>query len=350
MTARLRRARSALAVLLGVGLGLGAVEAWLRVTRPAAWQSSDLFARAPLMYEPDAELGWDLKPGRYIVPPYSASGRDASVSVLANRTRATAAGVRAGAPAVAFLGCSFTFGAAIRDEETFPWLLHQRFSAARILNYGRGGYGTYQALLLMERILAAPDPPRLIVYGLADFHARRNVADPSWLRSLDVTSHDGSVATPYATLDDAGRLVRHSPVSHPRWPLRAYLSTMAFLEERHAEQGAAERIAQAVPVTQEVLLEMDRLARRHGVRFVVVLLHAAPSAQAEYTAFLEKHQIDVVDCLVPLRPALQVPNEGHPNGRANLRWASCLEKNLFGVMEEIGLAPQYPPEVRRRGR
>src|SRR5262249_12408647 len=63
-----------------------------------------------------------------------------------------------GAPTALFIGCSFTQGWAISDQETFPWGVQEHFPAARVLNAGTAGYGTYQSLLG----LSEPSPRRSI--------------------------------------------------------------------------------------------------------------------------------------------------------------------------------------------
>jgi hypothetical protein len=38
--------------------------------------------------------------------------------------------------------------------------------------------------------------------------------------------------------------------------------------------------------------------------------------------------VDFVDCAFPLPAAMQVPGDGHPNGRMNARWADCIGARL----------------------
>jgi hypothetical protein len=88
------------------------------------------------------------------------------------------------------------------------------------------------------------------------------------------------------------------------------------------------------------MLEMNRVAQQHGVRFAVVLLHASRPAAAHYREFLQAHGVDVVDCTFPIRSNMQVAGEGHPNGIANERWAQCMEGFIADAM---GVALQPRP-------
>ena len=38
-----------------------------------------------------------------------------------------------------------TQGWAIDDNETYPWKLQKRYPSLNVLNYGTGGYGSYQS-------------------------------------------------------------------------------------------------------------------------------------------------------------------------------------------------------------
>ena len=78
------------------------------------------------MHEPDPDLGWRSKEGRYVFGTSPIRHH-----ILArSHARDRPAPVRADA-AVVVLGCSFVEGWALSDEETFAWKLQERF--ARVL-------------------------------------------------------------------------------------------------------------------------------------------------------------------------------------------------------------------------
>src|SRR5262249_40029665 len=156
---------------------------------------------------------------------------------------------------------------------------------------------------------------RLVLYGFIEPHELRNIGHPLWLQLQAVHSRTGSVATPYCTLDGRGELVRHPPERYPQWPLRESLATVTFLEGAYADFTGRARAKQGRAVTQRLMLEMNHLSAAHGARFAVVLLHLdTPAAKDDYTAFLGRNGIDVIDCAYPLTPAMLVPRESHPNG------------------------------------
>lgn len=226
---------------------------------------------------------------------------------------------------IVLIGCSLTQGWTILDSETYAWKLQARFSDVEVSNYGTGGYGTYQSLMVLERLLSKPGPgPTMVIYGFASFHEDRNVAGWYWLKLLSLYSHRGHIGVPYCDLDPAtGRLRGHPPEAYPAWPLKRFLASVVLAEEAFARLESRRRILQRRAVTEQLLLEMSRLSREKGVQFLVALLVREPGA-SDYRAFLQQSGIRYIDCLHPMygTPEFTAVRDGHPNDLMNEFWAS----------------------------
>ena len=309
-----------LAVICAVVI-LGCTEALLRWRGIRPWEPGRVHPNEPTIHQPDPVLGWRNLPGTYVYPGYSPDAPEIRMTFLDDGSRACGAPAAGGRPTLVFVGGSFTQGFAVDDDETFPWKVQARFPALSVRNFGTGGYGTYQSLLLLERLFER-SPPNLVVYGFIAEHEVRNVAPAAWLSLLARFSTRGHVAVPYCTLDAAGSLVRHAPESYPEWPLRDELAVVNFFQQLHMINRTADRAARKTEVTDRLLLEMNDLCAAHGASFAVALLHGfAPARQQECAAFLIGHGIRVIDCNFPLDEETQVAGEGHPNGLMHTRWA-----------------------------
>src|SRR5947207_8726652 len=119
------------------------------------------------MHVPDPVLGWRPIPGRYDREPYVPGGRAIHVTFRPDGARDSGGDHRAGKPDVLLVGCSFTMGAAVSDDETWAARLQELRPDVEIVNRGLGGYGTFQSLLLLEQLLAreGPSRPRRVLYG-----------------------------------------------------------------------------------------------------------------------------------------------------------------------------------------
>ncbi|MEN8181971.1 MAG: hypothetical protein ABFS46_05490 [Myxococcota bacterium] len=330
-----------LGVALLVSLLLG--EILLRAAGREPWRAVGPPAHEPILFSADPALGWRLKPGRHRYRGYSRGAPPIRTTLLEDGSRTT--GFRGEASEnLLLLGGSFVQGWGLSDEQTLAWQLQKLHPGAHVLNYGTGGYGTYQSLLLLEEILATPDPPEAVVYGFVPLHEMRNVAEPGWLHSLALGSRSGLASVPFASLDPEGRLVRHPPARYPTWPLREQLSLVAFAESVFVEARAGDRGARAREVTLRALLEMNARCLEQGSRFVVAFLWTAPGQRVAYRQgtnpeietfrgdlyerALREGQIPFVDCSHVLTPELSIPGDGHPGPEVNAFWADCLSRRL----------------------
>ena len=92
------------------------------------------------------------------------------------------------ATAVAFFGCSYTFGEGVNDNETLPYRFAEksggRFTA---FNFGIHGYGPHQMLAILENELEKPalgvQRPRYAIYQALTSHVSRCTGQSSWDQS-----------------------------------------------------------------------------------------------------------------------------------------------------------------------
>jgi len=276
----------------------------------------------PGIHAPDPVLGWRPIPGEYRFGPYSPGGATAQVTILPDTSRRTGPDAAPGRPLVVLVGCSFTFGWAVSDDETWARRPQELRPDVQVVNHGVGGYGTFQSLLVLEQLLGRDgERPARVLYGFID-HSWRNVAAPIWLRMLSYTEQ--TVATPYCTLTPDGHLERHPPAASPSLPLHDRLASVAALENAWLWRQAGPRQPMAQRVTELLLNEMVRLCQAHGLGFSMVLLSVPDRLAATYVAYGRAHGIDVIDCNQQPGADDIVPGEAHPNGRLHRRWGECI--------------------------
>jgi hypothetical protein len=278
----------------------------------------------PRMHAPDPVLGWRPIPGHWQFGPYSPGAPVVKITIRPDGARETGAAPLSGRPQYLLIGCSFTLGWAVSDDEPWASRLQQIRPDLEIVNRGVAGYGTLQSLLLLEELLRAGQRPARVLYGLIFGHEMRNTADPVWLRSLASYPSRGTVATPFVTLDGDGGLHRHAPTALLQWPFRHSLASAALLEDAWVTLRTADRGQDGVAATQLLIEEMARTCAAHGVGFSVVFLRLGTLVKAAYLPFLDERKIHVIDCDLPAGPEMSVRGEGHPSGRMHARWGDCV--------------------------
>lgn len=337
-TARRRRcaslsaaARRLLLVVLGIVLALTVVEIGARQAGYEPWPGRVRTTRA-VLHEPDPVLGWRNKAGSFVWPERVPGTGDIRMTFWEGGLRATAPRRVARDRRLLVLGCSYSQGWAVSDEQTYPWRLQSAFPWLEVLNYGTAAYGTYQSLLALERYFASGEPvPELLIYGFVPFHAPRNVAAPSWLRGLALVGDASTLRIPHATAGLPHRAARQPPISYPTSIVSEWSAAVALALDAGVEIGGRARALQAEQVTRALLREMKSSTDRRGVPLLVVLLaRGTPPETKAWTRFFSRSEIAMVDCSHPDQEAsvMRVPGYGHPNADMNLHWFQCIRRAL----------------------
>ena len=333
----MKRNRVKLLVALATALVVFAgAEVSLRSLGHRPWRYLRVRPNEPTIHEHDARLGWRNRAGVHVLPAWDPASGDVTITFFRGGRRRSAESPPAPVddrPKIVLVGGSFTQGWAIGDDETYAWRMQSELPAYEVLNFGTGGYGTYQALLTLEDVLPRTPNAPIVVYGFIEGHEQRNVAPGTWLAHLSKYSNRGHVDVPFVTMDADGALRRHAAERHPTWPLREQLATVALAEKKYMELRTRARTSQARSVTEKTLHEMREFCASQGATLVVVVFKAEDAAKLHYTELCERSGTPVIDCAWPLTKETRVPKDGHPNGIMNARWA----EHIVAGLRERGL-------------
>jgi hypothetical protein len=221
---------------------------------------------------PDSELGWINKEGvSRSIEQDRAEMTFWDFSRRASRPDPALPGD--GRIPVMIIGGSNAQAYGVRDEESFAYRLAQRYPNLWIENFGTGGYGTVQAMLLAERAYEkfyGADKPRLILLAFDDSHALRNVADQSWIYAIS-DAEGRYVAPPHFRLQ-ADKLVFHPFRTIGYWPLEGQSAALTVLHNVWLQSVAYNTAGQSLPVTGQVIDRLAAFAARHNAQFAAVVL------------------------------------------------------------------------------
>ncbi len=272
---------------------------------------------------PDPQLGWINKAG-------------VSVSIEAGvapftfwyqglwATRAYPSEPQEGIP-VMLVGGSNAQSYGVADQQTFPFVLGQRFPEMWIENFGNGGYSTVQARLMAERVVnefyggAAPE---LIILTFADSHVVRNVSDQSWVYSIS-DSQGRYVSPPHFRMDGDQLAFRSFKAIGP-WPLETSSALITTMHNVWMQSFLFNSIEESVPVTRRVLGQFYEYAKAIGSDFLVVILE--DRTQISERVF-EGMSFPTLDCSGYERSNPEeylLGGNGHPNAKLHTHFADCL--------------------------
>ena len=173
----------------------------------------------PAMFQPDRLLGYKAIPdARIAAKKVNRKSGDLVYDVVYSTdslSRRIVPGRKADqhpAGLIIYLGCSYTFGEGVNDDETMPFDVSQLAPDYVPYNYGFRGYGPQQMLAKLQSSALTQEVERtghaIAVYTFMNDHVRRAIGA---MRDMSFASHH-----PYYSLDQEDTLVRHGSFASGR--------------------------------------------------------------------------------------------------------------------------------------
>jgi hypothetical protein len=273
------------------------------------------------MYVDDQYLGWQNRPG--VKQSFRIDGEQPfTVTILKNGGRLTsnphASRRNVHRRDLIFVGCSFTHGFGLNDEETYAWKVQAALPNWKVHNFGVNSYGTCQSYMLLQRLFERERWYKpVVIYGFIDPHEDRNVADYLWHYALSTASSTGNVSLPSCMLNSSGSIVFNDLRPYPQFPLRQTLATIPIFEKIYAKLVNASLASQKQRITEQALIEIEQLTAAQSGLFGVLLFYPDKGQSKHYQQFLEKRGTPVIafnpsdrNNIGPL-----TKSDRHPNGR-----------------------------------
>ena len=230
-------------------------------------------------------------------------------------------------PQIWMFGCSYTYGWSLNDEETYPWLLQERFPEYEVVNFGVPGYGTIQSLLQFKSALEDATP-QIAILAYASFQDERNTYIRDRRKTTARWNKLGPLVQPYARLDNEGKLrYLEANLGYQEFPLMRQSALIHYFEILYNK--LERRWAQCDAVTLKLILEMAEMANKANVVFIVAGISEHPDTR-EMLSVLHNQGVQTVDIAMDLsRPGYtNFPYDTHPSALAHVEFADKLEKYL----------------------
>jgi len=312
---------------------LTAAELLARLTGIHPWAKADLQIHVTpggRLFTPHPTRGYAQLPGAFVVTlpdGYSFTMTHLPSGLRITHPLATYTDTRS-KPEIWIMGCSFTHGWSLNDQDTYPWLLQAQLPEYEVVNYGVEGYGTLHALLQLREALTTQPTPHMVVYAYASLHDERNTFLRNRRKTIAPWNGLGPLLQPHVWLDRHGHL--HSAmatVEYTEFPLMRYSAFVHFLEMTY--NRLEDSWYHSHQVSQRLLLEMAELANQYHVEFMLATI-AEDARTREMLAFAQAQGLMGVGISVDSsRPEYtNQPHDSHPSSLANAHYAERLETFL----------------------
>ena len=281
-------------------------------------------------YTNDETLGFVLLPGKYKV--ILQDGYSFETTHISDTLRITGPedSDNAGTPReeIWIFGGSFAYGFSLNDEETFPWLLQEKFPEYRVVNFGVTGYGTLHSYIQFMDALEERDPPKAVILAYASFHDIRNTLSRKRRKTVAPYAKLVDFSLPYAVVDAEGKFgYLIDGVKYREVPLMRYSALVHFLEIAYNNLVYSSSDGHAI--TGRIVTEMNALSDKAGAEFIVAGIAHDPATSEALERF-GATGIPTVDISVDLSipEHTNKPHDSHPSALANRQYASKLESFL----------------------
>lgn len=217
-----------------------------------------------------------------------------------------------------FFGCSFTFGAAVKEKETLPYYFSNLSPQYISYNYGYSGYGPQQMLSKLQQGNINEEIERksgILVFTFIDDHIQRSIV------SMNVYNGWGR-DMPLYTINAEGNLIREGNFVSAR-PVLGWIYSLLGKSQilRYFNANLPPKVAECHIRTTCKILEEARNAfkKKFNSDNFYVLLYPGSHYTKEMVGYLRKAQIrhlDYSSLFENSLTAMSVPGDGHPNALA----------------------------------
>lgn len=323
---------SVVLVLLLATLSLAALEVAARIAGWEPWTVEDPGVRVEpggRLFATDPELGYTHIAGRFQVELASGFSFDVTHDEDTLRLTSPSSSVRpASIPEIWLLGCSFTHGWSLNDDDSYPWRLQQLLPGYRIVNFGVSGYGTVQSLIQLRRALDAGERPAAVILAYAHFHDVRNTFVRKRRKQVAPWNYLGRLTHPRARFDDDGNVrIETVPVTYEEFPLMRYSALAHAIETFYNDYQAWQ--LRSGDVTLELIVMAADLAKEAGVPFALAGITDSRHT-GEILQLAGERGIKTVDIATDLNRDgyTNKPYDAHPSGLATQLYADRLAAYL----------------------
>jgi hypothetical protein len=239
-------------------------------------------------------------------------------------------------PEIWIFGCSFTHGFGVNDDESYPWLLQERFPAYKVRNLGMDAYGTVHACLQAEEMLGRGLRPALVILAYGAFHDQRNVNSRFWrkvLQGREMVEGLTYLQARFSGEENADRLtVKNAPLDYQPFPLMRYSALSHYLEMSYNNRQETE--LRSKEVTMALIGNLREMLNREGeTPFLLAGIYRHPDT-GKLLEHFARQGLSTVDISQDLdQPGMRIlPSDGHPNAKGHRMMADELSAKVAEVL------------------
>lgn len=232
-----------------------------------------------------------------------------------------------------FLGCSYTFGFGLNDDETLPSYFNEfTDSSFHVVNYAYIGYGTHHALKITQEKIAKEktilsSDSSIAIYSFIPHHILRSAGKVYWDLQGPWYEIENDSITYKGTFENRSLLGSNRLVTIAKEVWR-----FSYLHRKFFAPVKKQDVLRTVKMIEQMNIEF----KRHSISFYVVLGSEqvkTPEIDFFYSEFYKTGiPYFLIDSIIPdiksNHDAYFIVGDGHPNPNYNRKLAEFLAKKI----------------------
>ena len=285
----------------------------------------------------DTELGIQLNPGAFQIT--INKGLTFNTHHLENNSRYVSDCPNATKPNILFLGCSFTYGFGVNDEQHFTSLLQKKHPALSFQNAGVIGYGSVQSLLQLKELVRTQQL-KAVILNFSSFHFMRNTLSREYRSNLrigyrrssnNVDSKMNQSRFPYLPACEEPIQYASWEEIYENWIGREWLASINWIQTSY--DYAKEDLPAQIEATVCIIQEMAAICKENNIPFGVACLDTTPETGLLKTKVSPINWVDV-GFDFSNQSFINHPYDSHPNPVGHRQIADKIEPFLIKLLHE----------------
>lgn len=290
-------------------------------------------------YIGDSLLGIQLVPGRFEITLNDAINFEVEHTPL--KRRKTCNQPLKEKADVLFMGCSFTYGYGVNDNQTFTSILQTSDTTFRYENLGVIGYGTVQSLLQLKQQIKS-DSIKAVILNFSSFHLMRNNLGLNYRKNLKLGYARASnhienqmkiARFPYLLnkIPHDSIYYEHWDEIYKNWPGREWLASINWLQTQF--ESIKENKEEARIVTINLIKSMAAICEANHIAFGLVCLDSTEETEAIQKKIPSINWLNV-EFDFNDTSLTHLPYDSHPNQEGHLFIANKIDPFLRQLLYE----------------
>jgi len=243
---------------------------------------------------------------------------------------------------VLMLGCSYTYGYGVNDDEHFTSLLQRMHPNLAFQNAGVIGYGTTQSLLQLKEAVKK-DSIKMVVLNFSSFHFMRNTLSRKYRSHLKIGYNRSSdqvqeqmAEAQFPFLSACGDSIQYECWNeiYDNWKGREWLASVNAFQSIY--DNLVDDEANQIGVTACMMKEMAQICKTNGIKFQIACLNSSPASEKLKEQVNERNWIDVGFSFQDTS-LTNYPIDDHPSPHGHQFIADQMEEKLGSLFNSLAI-------------